>query len=70
MAGQEFEDALEEFAFDGAASTKAEAQTVNTEMDYKVFPVPNGDCKGLYVAHKTATSFEVRERRRHSIVNL
>ena len=37
------------------------AQTVNTEMDYKVFPVPNGDCNGLYVTHKTATSFEVRE---------
>ncbi len=36
-------------------------QTVNTEIDYKVFPVPNGDCKGLYVTHKTATSFEVRE---------
>jgi hypothetical protein len=36
-------------------------QTVNTEMDYKVFPVPNGDCKGLYVASKTPTSFEVRE---------
>lgn len=36
-------------------------QTVNTEMDYKVFPVPNGDCKGLYVTHKTSTSFEVRE---------
>jgi len=36
-------------------------QTVNSEQDYKVFPVPNGDCKGLYVANKTATSFEVRE---------
>lgn len=36
-------------------------QTVNTEMDYKVFPVPNGDCKGLYTTHKTASSFEVRE---------
>jgi hypothetical protein len=36
-------------------------QTVNTEMDYKVFPVPNGDCKGLFVTHKTPTSFEVRE---------
>jgi len=36
-------------------------QTVNTVMDYKVFPVPNGDCKGLYVTHKTANSFEVRE---------
>lgn len=37
------------------------AQTVNTETDYKVFPVPNGDCKGLYVARKTASSFEIRE---------
>jgi hypothetical protein len=36
-------------------------QTVNAEVDYKVFPVPDGDCKGLYVARKTATSFEVRE---------
>jgi hypothetical protein len=30
-------------------------------MDYKVFPVPNGDCKGLYITNKTAASFEVRE---------
>jgi hypothetical protein len=37
------------------------AQTVNTEMDYKVFPAPNGDCKGLYITNKTQTSFEVRE---------
>lgn len=36
-------------------------QAVNADMDYKVFPVPDGDCKGLYVANKTATSFEVRE---------
>jgi hypothetical protein len=36
-------------------------QTVNTEKDYRVFPVPNGDCKGLYVATKSANSFEVRE---------
>jgi hypothetical protein len=36
-------------------------QTVNAEIDYKVFPVPNGDCKGLYVTKKTATSFEVHE---------
>ncbi|MGA8214923.1 MAG: hypothetical protein WB799_15105 [Candidatus Sulfotelmatobacter sp.] len=36
-------------------------QTANTELDYKVFPVPNGDCKGLYVTNKTATSFEIRE---------
>jgi hypothetical protein len=37
------------------------AQTGNTETDYMVIPVPNGDCKGLYVSHKTPTSFEVRE---------
>jgi len=36
-------------------------QTVNTEKDYRVFPVPNGDCKGLYVTNKSARSFEVRE---------
>jgi hypothetical protein len=36
-------------------------QTVNSTIDYKVFPVPSGDCKGLYVTNKTATSFEVRE---------
>ena len=36
-------------------------QTVNTGKDYRVFPVPNGDCKGLYVTNKTANSFEVRE---------
>jgi len=37
------------------------AQTVNTATDYMVIPVPNGDCKGLYVTNKTPTSFEVRE---------
>jgi len=36
-------------------------QTVNTDTNYKVFPVPNSDCKGLYVTNKTAHSFEVRE---------
>jgi hypothetical protein len=36
-------------------------QTVNTEMEYMVFPVPNGDCKGLYVSRQTPTSFEVHE---------
>ena len=30
-------------------------------MDYKVFTEPDGDCKGLYVTNKTATSFEVHE---------
>ena len=37
------------------------AQTVNTAIPYHVFLTPNGDCKGLYVAQKSATSFEVRE---------
>jgi hypothetical protein len=36
-------------------------QTVNTELEYMVFPVPNGDCKGLYVSRQTPTSFEVHE---------
>jgi hypothetical protein len=36
-------------------------QTVNTQNDYRVFPVPNGDCKGLYIASKGPDSFEVRE---------
>jgi hypothetical protein len=29
--------------------------------DYKVFPAPEGDCRGLYVRRKRAASFEVRE---------
>ena len=37
------------------------AQTVNSGVEYHVFLTPNGDCKGLYVANKTAGSFEVRE---------
>jgi hypothetical protein len=37
------------------------AQTVNTATDYMVIPVPNGDCKGLYVTNKTPKSFTVRE---------
>jgi hypothetical protein len=36
-------------------------QTVNTDVDYRVFLTPNGDCKGLYVTNKAAASFEVRE---------
>ena len=35
--------------------------TVNTGVDYHVFLSPEGDCKGLYVANKTANSFDVRE---------
>jgi hypothetical protein len=29
--------------------------------DYRVFPAPEGDCRGLYVRRKNASSFEVRE---------
>ena len=36
-------------------------QAVNTGIDYHVFLTPNGDCKGLYVSQKSATSFEVHE---------
>jgi hypothetical protein len=36
-------------------------QTVNTELEYQVFLTPYGDCKGLYVTNRTATSFEVHE---------
>ena len=37
------------------------ASTANTGEAYRVFLTPNGDCKGLYVASKTAGGFEVRE---------
>ncbi len=59
-----YEDAGSGQLLNGVAVVTFESdfvQTVNTGMDYKVFPVPNGDCKGLYITNKTATSFEVRE---------
>jgi hypothetical protein len=37
------------------------AQTVNTAVEYHVFLTPEGDCRGLYVSHKTAAGFEVHE---------
>lgn len=37
------------------------ADTVNTGVDFHVFLTPGGDCKGLYVTSKTASSFEVHE---------
>jgi hypothetical protein len=37
------------------------AETVNTGVEFHVFLTPGGDCKGLYVANKTSTSFEVHE---------
>jgi hypothetical protein len=48
----------------GAATVDLDAefaQTVNASVAYHVFVTPNGDCGGLYVAAKTASSFEVRE---------
>jgi hypothetical protein len=43
-------------------SARSDIQTaVNANLEYHVFLTPNGDCKGLYVHQKTATSFEVRE---------
>jgi hypothetical protein len=36
-------------------------QTVDTSTDYHVFLTANGNCRGLYVANKTAAGFEVRE---------
>ena len=36
-------------------------ETINTDEPYHVFVTPLGDCSGLYVTNKTATSFEVRE---------
>jgi hypothetical protein len=59
-----FEDAGSAELVNGSAVVVLDpdfVQTVNSALDYKVFPVPNGDCKGLYVTNKTATSFEVRE---------
>ena len=49
---------------DGEAVVEIEAlfaQTVNLSEDYRVFLTPLGDCNGLYVAEKTATSFTVHE---------
>ncbi len=37
------------------------ASTVNLNEDYHVFLTPLGECRGLYVAQKTPTSFEVHE---------
>jgi hypothetical protein len=39
------------------------AETINGQMEYHVFLTPEGNCEGLYVTNKTATSFEVHELR-------
>ncbi|MGA9964085.1 MAG: hypothetical protein WBQ10_02685 [Terriglobales bacterium] len=59
-----FEDAGSTSLANGAAVVAIDPefiQTVNTELEYQVFLTPYGDCKGLYVANRTANSFEVRE---------
>jgi hypothetical protein len=59
-----FEDAGSAQLIGGVAVVQLDPdfiQTVNTEKEYRVFPVPNGDCRGLYVTNKSANSFEVRE---------
>jgi hypothetical protein len=37
------------------------ARTISGQPNYHVFLTPAGDCDGLYIANRTATSFEVRE---------
>jgi hypothetical protein len=59
-----FEDFGSERLSNGAAVIRLEpefAQTVNTEVEYHVFLTPKGDCKGLYVANESPSSFEVHE---------
>jgi hypothetical protein len=59
-----FEDAGSAQLSNGSAVIHLEnlfGQAVNAGIDYHVFLTPNGDCKGLYVSQKSATSFEVHE---------
>jgi hypothetical protein len=59
-----FEDAGSGQLSNGSVSIALDptfAQTVNLGVEYHVFLTPNGDCKGLYVSQKSATSFGVHE---------
>jgi hypothetical protein len=59
-----FEDFGSGHLASGTASVSLDrtfAQTVDTASDYHVYLTPEGDCRGLYVSHKTATGFEVHE---------
>ena len=65
---QSSEDWIEDFgsgALNGGVATiqleQRFAKTVNGQAGYHVFLTPAGDCDGLYIANRTATSFEVRE---------
>jgi hypothetical protein len=59
-----FEDAGSGQLSGGQAVVNIESvfgQTINTGVEYHVFLTPDGDCKGLYVAEKSAASFVVKE---------
>jgi hypothetical protein len=59
-----FEDAGSAQLSNGEAVVNLEplfGETVNTAAQYHVFLTPSGDCKGLYVAQKSPSSFVVRE---------
>jgi hypothetical protein len=65
---QSSEDWIEDFGSGalsgGVATIRLEsrfAKTISGKADYHVFLTPAGDCDGLYVANKSATTFEVRE---------
>jgi hypothetical protein len=65
---QSSEDWIEDFGSGalngGVASIHLEqrfAKTISGQANYHVFLTPAGDCDGLYIANRTATSFEVRE---------
>ena len=65
---QSSEDWIEDFGSGaltgGVATIQLEsrfAKTVSSQANYHVFLTPAGDCDGLYIANRTATSFEVRE---------
>lgn len=59
-----FEDAGSGQLAAGAAVVALDStfmQAANTDKEYQVFVTPYGDCKGLYVSNRTASSFEVHE---------
>ena len=45
----------------GKSALASRLETISSKADYKVFLTPSGECEGLYVANRTANSFEVRE---------
>lgn len=65
---QSSEDWVEDFGSGalsgGVATVQLEprfAKTISSQANYHVFLTPAGDCDGLYIANRTANSFEVRE---------